>query len=596
MKFCEQLGEYIEQLSCTAKELCELSGISPSTFSRYRSGERIPEIDTEAFDGLCDALAAVAEEKGCDDMTRQAIRRAFLDCEDFISADRESLRQNFNTLISALDINIKRMCKEINYDVSTVFRIRNGTRKPADPERFAAAIAGFTARELRTPKEISAVAQLVGHNERDIEDVSQRYKAVYEWLFSRHSRRVREIRSGGIEKFLDKLDEFDLNEYIKAIHFDEMKVPALPFQLPVSKTYFGIEEMKESELDFLKATVLSRSNEPVIMYSDMPIKEMADDPEFPKKWMFGMALMLKKGLHLCQIHDLDRSFDEMMLGLESWIPMYMTGQIAPYYLKNAQNNVFLHLLKVSGAAALSGEAVAGFHTEGKYYLTKSKKELEYYRRRANDLLSNACPLMEIYRSDRKKDFSDFLTADSRRRGRRRSILSALPVYTMDNDLLHSILDRNGIDELRGKEITAYVSERKKRIESILESMTIEDEICCLSREEFETRPHALDLSGAFWEGDILYSYDDYSAHLKSTEQYAQEHENYSMKKTLSQAFCNLQILIHEGQWAMISKGNAPAIHFVIRHPKLLSAIENFIPPLTEDKQIETTPHDSLVRC
>ena len=60
MKFCEQLGNYIEQLSCTAKELCELSGISPSTFSRYRSGERIPEIDTVAFDGLCNALEAVA--------------------------------------------------------------------------------------------------------------------------------------------------------------------------------------------------------------------------------------------------------------------------------------------------------------------------------------------------------------------------------------------------------------------------------------------------------------------------------------------------------------------------------------------------------
>lgn len=47
MKFCEQLGKYIEQLSCTAKELCELSGISPSTFSRYRSGERISAIQKE---------------------------------------------------------------------------------------------------------------------------------------------------------------------------------------------------------------------------------------------------------------------------------------------------------------------------------------------------------------------------------------------------------------------------------------------------------------------------------------------------------------------------------------------------------------------
>ena len=25
------------------------------------------------------------------------------------------------------------------------------------------------------------------------------------------------------------------------------------------------------------------------------MKEMASDPDFPKQWMFGMALMLKKG-------------------------------------------------------------------------------------------------------------------------------------------------------------------------------------------------------------------------------------------------------------------------------------------------------------
>ena len=87
----------------------------------------------------------------------------------------------------------------------------------------------------------------------------------------------------------------------------------------------------------------------------------------------------------------------MMLGLESHIPMYMTGQISPYYLKNAQNNVFLHFLKVSGSAALSGEAIAGHHAEGRYHLTSVKSDVEYYTRRANDLLRCAKPLMDIYR-------------------------------------------------------------------------------------------------------------------------------------------------------------------------------------------------------
>lgn len=107
---------------------------------------------------------------------------------------------------------------------------------------------------------------------------------------------------------------------------------------------------------------------------------------------------------------------------------------------------------------------------------------------------------------------------------------------MDNDLLNSILDRNGIDDRRGRDIKAYVSERKKRVESILETMTIEDEICCLTREEFETRPHALDLSGVFCASDVLYSYDDYSAHLKSTERYAQIHETIALNMLSGRPF------------------------------------------------------------
>ena len=92
--------------------------------------------------------------------------------------------------------------------------------------------------------------------------------------------------------------------FILQINFDKLKVPTVPFQLPTSKSYYGLKEMMESELDFLKATVLSKSTAPVIMYSDMPMKEMAKDPEFPKKWMFGMAMLLKKGLHINMIPDL----------------------------------------------------------------------------------------------------------------------------------------------------------------------------------------------------------------------------------------------------------------------------------------------------
>lgn len=578
MKFSEILNNYIEQLDCKAKDICEKSDISAATLSRYRSGERLPDPNSETLRRLCAAISEIARERCIEGICEEQILEEFSNTEDFESLDTKQLFENFDMLVNVLNININKLCRYINYDVSTVFRFRNGTRKPAEPKKFAFAVAGYIVREFDSAKDISVLSKLLVCSEEEIADNSIRFDRLTNWMLSEKAENKTSVSS-----FLNKLNEFDLNEYIKSIHFDELKVPSVPFQIPNSKIYFGLTEMMESELDFLKATVLSKSMEPVTMYSDMPMSEMAKDPEFPKKWMFGMAMMLKKGLHLNQIHNIDRSFDEMMLGLEGWIPMYMTGQISPYYLKNVQNNVFLHFLKVSGAAALSGEAITGYHSDGKYYLTKSKKEIAYYSKRAQDLLSVASPLMDIYRSDKANELNAFLIADSEKAGNRRSILSTLPIYTMSDALLESVLNRYGITGDEKRSILDFVVSKRRRVETILESNTIADEIPELTKDDFIRHPLSLDLSGAFCEQDILYTYEEYLEHLKSTEQFTKTHTNYTLKKTSSHAFINLQIIIHEGEWAMISKSKSPSIHFVVRHPKLLNAIESFIPPVVENK-------------
>ena len=221
--------------------------------------------------------------------------------------------------------------------------------------------------------------------------------------------------------YLKKLDEFDLNEYITIIKFDKIKVPTAPFSLPASRNYYGIEEMKQGELDFFKATALSRSREPVFMNSDMPMADMAEDMDFNKKWMFGIAACLKKGLHLNMIHNIDRPLEEMILGLEAWIPIYMTGQIRPYYLKGLNTDIYHHLNYVSGAAALTGECINGYHNDGKYYLTNSKREVAYYRNKTDHILSKAFPLMDIYTEDSRESFYSFVRSESVKSGERSNL-------------------------------------------------------------------------------------------------------------------------------------------------------------------------------
>ncbi len=49
MKFSEKLNDFIEQLSCTGKDICNLSGISAASLSRYRNGVMSTRAWNKAF-------------------------------------------------------------------------------------------------------------------------------------------------------------------------------------------------------------------------------------------------------------------------------------------------------------------------------------------------------------------------------------------------------------------------------------------------------------------------------------------------------------------------------------------------------------------
>lgn len=576
MRFCEQLNEYITRLDCRGKELAEAAGLSAPSLSRYRTGERTPGRGSAVLTALSDALADMAKAKALPDMDADTLYSAFLQCDEYAGTDKKMLRENFNALIEVMGLSVAKLCRCANYDPSAIFRFRWGERQPAEPEQFAAAVASYVSREMDGPAQREVASALLGCAAEDLGDRAAYCRRVQDWLLGSHAP-----REDSVSRFLTKLDEFDLNAYIRSVHFDELKVPVAPFQLPTSRSYSGLRQMMDSELDFMKAAVLSRSTEPVFLYSNMPMTEMAQDPEFPKKWMFGMALLLKKGLRLQIIHNIDRNLPEMMLGLESFIPMYMTGQIEPYYFKAPQGGVFLHFLRVSGTAALTGEAVSGHHSEGRYYLTNNRAEVAYYRRRADALLENAKPLMEIYRADGASRLNAFLLADSRTPGRRRCVLSAPPLYTADPAFLAAVLQRHDVPAPDQERILAHAKSRREQAETILRDNEMVLALPRLTEEAFERYPMSLPLSGSFYERDIPYTYQEYLEHIDQTEQFAAVHPRCRLELTADSTFRNLQIVMHEGRWAMVSKEKSPAIHFVIRHAKLRSAIESFEPPLVE---------------
>ena len=575
MNFCEQLNDYIKQIGCSSQELVTASGLTTSVISRYRRGDRNPNIRSKQLEQLVDGLYKLSNLKELN-ITRDEIYITLSNTLNDISIDFEQLNKNFNELITTLNVNMAELSRSSTYDSSLLSKIRTGNRNPAKPKDFIETVCNFIVKKYKTEDDKKAVALLIGSTLEELKDSSNYYNKLLNW-FSTNS-----IPSHNyINDFLSNLDNFNLGEYIKAIHFDEIKVPIVPFYRAFSKTYYGIEEMKKGELDFFKATVLSKSNDSIFMCSDMPMEDMAQDIEFGKKWMYAIAIMLKKGLHLNIIHNLDRPFNEMMLGLESWLPIYMTGQISPYFLKKSQDNIYCHFNYVSGTVALFGECINGYHDKGKYTLTTNKTDISYYKTKAECLLRKATPLMEIYKEDSKNAYNAFLASSVRIKANRIRILSSLPIHTISDDLLLRILKHNNISDKEIERIKKAVDMQKNILKETIENNIVKDEFSNLSLEEFETSPLSLFLADNFYEKKIYYTYKEYQEHLNLTKKYEKSNNNYKLSINNNTTFKNIQILIFEKNFVMISKANSPSIHFVIHHPKLRNAIENFIPPIVE---------------
>ena len=578
MNFQECLNNYIIQIRCNGKELARNSEISETVISRYRKGERTPYADSEYLKKLSDGIIKTAAEKGIRDFKADKVLQTL---RESLEDDRDEPvfnGQKLDILLRELDINISRLAAFLHYDPSYLSKIRTGKRNPAHQQQFVEKVCEYVIANYKDEQDRKKVVYLIQCNEDELADSSSYRRKLREWLNSSMPDGVDYVSA-----FLRKVDSFNLDDYIRAIHFDSFKVPKVPFQLPVSRHYYGLKEMREGELDFLKHTVLSKSMKPLYICSDMPVEDMAADEDFAKKYMFGLAMVLKKGLHIHIIHDVERPMKDMMLGLENWVPLYMTGQISPYYLKGVQNRVYSHLHYCSGQVAMTGDCISGHHDLAHYYLTSRKEEVSISQKNMEFLLKKAHPLMDIYREERKKELHASLLENAGKEGRRRRVLAVPDLGVLPKKLLEEILERNHV-VLNEKTVIMESYKRSATcLETILKHSVVEDEVSVLSEAEYEKYPLVLPLAECFLEKDIRLTYEEYHACIGAAENYAKANENYQFNLTKIKGFHNIQITCFEGKWCMISKNRAPAIHFVIHHPKLRYALENMVLPIRDDE-------------
>ena len=583
MSFSQHLDDLVAKIGCSNRELAQASGLSPAAISRYRSGSRVPRADSAQAMALENGLRALAQARG---VAAEELDRAFVTLGSLtrISAS-ESTGAKLDALLSAAGISQGRLARTMNYDPSYISRICSGERLPGDFGAFARGVAQLVDSTCAPGASREGILKLCGGTSGDENLVA----AVVSWLCSPAS-----ARTAAIESFARKLDEFDLGSYLAAVDFaahnaqgqnangqTSPDVPAAPGDTSNPEIYLGIERLCQGELDFLKLASAEPAGTSVVFYSDSPMEDMAAVEGFPARWMMGLATLLKTGHHIESIHNVDRHLPEMLLGLEAWIPCYMTGLVKSYYLPSKRDPSFWHHIRSAETVTLDGEGIEGHHDRMRYVLSCDPQEVAWRRERALQLLDRARVLAETYTHATAQRFSAFMDVEARSGGRHGAYLASPPLYTMSEDLLERCLANSGLDESELDRARETRLVQMRRVEEILSRGTCDVEIALLPRDSFDAAPARLALGEAFCGRDVCYTQELYEEHVALTNRFASEHSSWDLTWGDDRGLRNIQIQWKAGAWATAAKTTSPAIIFMFEHPKIVQAIEEMHMPIVD---------------
>lgn len=594
MNFSQVLRRCMDEAGCTGKELAQACGMSASTVSRYLAGTRTPDAGSLPARKIALALCELAQEKG-------RVLDADKICEALLAGSRSQTPQGagakLTALLDAFGVTRAKLAEALGYSPSYISRVCSQTRNVSNFDEFAQAAGRFFAERALGANARDALLALcketAGPDGGAVCETGMQGEGALEALASLTSAWLQAEQDAqpqsSIEPFLRKLDTFNLDTYLAAMQAARVQEEAAGEKAQKSAAtealytfYAGIEGFCQAELDFLAAAASEPTGSSVIMFSDMPMQDkMQAKPEFPARWIGALAVLLRTGHPIDNIHNVGRGLPEMMLGLEAWLPLYMTGMVRPYYLPSQPTGPFAHLVRSSQTAALEGQAIAGAYEHVGCQLFRDEGTVAHFRQRANDLLATAKPLANVYTVQQAGELAAFLMHEAAQSGERVHVMSAPPLYTMSEELLEEAIAASTLDEAEAQRVRMARAAQLARAESELAHGETVVTISRVDESNLGAASAHLALGEAFCAHSVPYGIETYRKHIEQTEAFAAAHPTWHLTWGPDLGFRNIQITVRPDAWVLVSKNTSPAVHFVLRHKKMVEAFERFEMPVVK---------------
>jgi transcriptional regulator with XRE-family HTH domain len=394
----DQLTLLLTKLDANVGEIAECSNMNISSVSRIKSGARVPNQHSQTLSKLVDGILTYCEKHkklelldgiiGLDkdenakpdiDYRKEVVISFLLHDSNVNSGSPtySSFPNKMEAMMQLIGISNKKLAELTNIEASYLSRIKNGNRTPKQNAETYKIICHVLFNEIQNNNMVEKLKEYIPTNETTIT-----FEIFKNWLCD--SKRD----DPNIVKLLSTIDKIEI--------LDEFPYDVSKFDLSYTEKSIYRENsgLQDAVIRFLSETIKHGSKE-VYLYSDRSIDWMTDDKSFSIKWSYLMMQLVSKGIKIKIIHNIDRKSSEMINAIQSWLPIYMSCCIEPFYTNLKKGGRFTHTLFISpGVACIYAMNINGNTPPAFNYFTDNE-HISHCVEMFNGLLEKSIPIIQI---------------------------------------------------------------------------------------------------------------------------------------------------------------------------------------------------------
>lgn len=417
--FQEKLNLILEELDASNSQIASQAGFDRTNLSHFRSGKRIPEKNGTAAKKLVNGLLQYAQKEGKlpqlkaligmkpniflggggkPKSTPKELSEALLnwlfegdsDCtvkeKEKNREDTKAFGERFDWVMKLVELSNNRLAQLLNVDASLVSRYRSGKRKPRANSEISEMMGMILWQRMIGNGKEKELARLMHAPEHEIQ-----WEGFYKWLFQEGL-----LRDQGLQPAEKLVNSFEVEPQLMLDQMPDVRT-ILGEEPPDDRRdeYYGIQGIRDAVLRFLSGVLESGAKE-LMLFSEEGMEWMTGDAAFRTKWAVLMSECVKAGVRIHIIHHIERDLREMTDAIQSWLPLYLTGMIDPWYLNKLPDNRFTHTLFLCpDHFAIEAAHVAGMESEGVYHFLTEGSQLSRLKKSFEKLMEHARPLISF---------------------------------------------------------------------------------------------------------------------------------------------------------------------------------------------------------